>query len=68
MNGAEKRYLATLLDKPRAYRNALIAPEIPVRQAMILLGSEAPNTFERAPRNYRKLRDNRKYKNDEPLF
>jgi hypothetical protein len=67
VNRANKRYLALLLDKPRAYRNALIAPGIPVRQAMIMLGADAPTTFE-IPRNYQKLRENRKHKNDEPLF
>lgn len=62
-----KYELEKLINKPRAFRNAFIAENIPVRRTMILLGSETPTTYS-TPRNYKKLMENRKYKNNEPIF
>lgn len=63
--------LERLLEKPRAFRNAMLAPEmpeIPLRTAMFSLCSDNPHLILDKPRHYEKLLSNRKYRKDEPLF
>lgn len=67
MDPKAKRELEALINKPRAFRNVFVAEKVPVRRTMILLGSEAPTTFEK-PRNYKKILDSRKAKDNEPIF
>lgn len=62
-----KYELEKLINKPRAFRNAFMADNIPVRRTMILLGSDKPSAYS-TPRHYKKLLENRKYKNNEPIF
>jgi hypothetical protein len=50
-----KRELEKLINKPRAFRNSKFAIGMPVRQTMILLGSEALQNRE-TPRNHKKIR------------
>jgi hypothetical protein len=65
MNRAE---LEKLLEKPRAFRNAMLAPEMPLRKAMFSLCSDNFSFVLDKPRHYEKLLSNRKYRKDEPLF
>jgi len=46
--------LERLINKPRAFRNHIIAPDIPVRQTMVFLGSESIN--HELPKSYRQAR------------
>jgi hypothetical protein len=62
-----KKELEALIDKPRAFRNAFIAENVPVRRTMIILGSESPTKYE-TPRHYKRIVENRKAKNNEPIF
>jgi len=57
VNNAE---LEKLINKPRAFRHSHIADRIPVRQIMILLGSEVVANRE-TPRNYEKFKHMRKH-------
>lgn len=54
-----KYELEKLLNKPRAFRNAWVGTNIPIRKTMILLGSETPNNYS-TPKHYKKLIENRK--------
>jgi len=67
MSTVTKLELEKLINKPRAFRNISICDGAPIRQTMIFLCSESLNTYE-TPRNYKRLIQNRKYKNNEPLF
>jgi hypothetical protein len=72
MNRADKVWIEKLIEKPRAFRNILVAPEIlncPIRQTMIFLGADVPTSFE-TPRHHHRFRVNRKRKfNDNvPIF
>lgn len=60
--------LKSLLEKPRAFRNAMIAPDIPLRKTMISLCSDNLIGLVDKPRHYDKLLSNRKYRKNEPLF
>lgn len=66
MNKLSKMELERLIDKPRAFRNTSICKGV-IRRTMVLLGSEAPTTFE-IPQHYKRLIHNRKYRKNEPLF
>jgi hypothetical protein len=67
MDRVSKKELEAIIDKPRAFRNAFIAENVPVRRAMIFLGSESPNAYE-IPRHYKRIVESRKIKNNEPIF
>jgi hypothetical protein len=63
-----RKELEKLINKPRAFRNKMISENVPfIRRTMILLGAEVPTSYE-TPRHYKMLMENRKYKNNEPIF
>lgn len=63
-----RKELEKLINKPRAFRNTLVSEGIPfIRRTMILLGAEVPTSYE-TPRHYKKLMENRKYRDNEPIF
>jgi hypothetical protein len=67
MDTISKNELEKLINKPRAFRDADMGENMPIRRTMILLGSDTPSTYE-TPRHYKKLRENRKHKNNESIF
>ena len=67
MDRVSKKQLEALINKPRAFRNAFVAENVPVRRTMIFLGSETPTTYE-TPRHYKRIIESRKAKSNEPIF
>jgi hypothetical protein len=56
-----KAGLEKLINKPRAFRHAKLATDIPARQTMILLGSEVVANRDAPPRNYKKFKHMHKH-------
>jgi hypothetical protein len=52
--------LEKLINKPRAFRHSHLSKKIPVRQTMIILGSEVFTNRE-TPRNYNKFKHMHKH-------